>query len=954
MTNMIQTMKRILYSLCLLWLLATTASAYDFMKDGIYYNILSDSELTCEVTYRDNYYYSGSIVIPASVEYDGNTYSVTSIGYEAFFYCDALTSIDIPNSVTSIGMGAFRWCGGFTSISIPNSVTSIGHSAFEDCDLTDLRIEDGNTSLTFGGGVFDDTPLSTVYIGRNWDCYSDPVPVPDPPFSGERNISFTLSDFVTRIGDYAFSGCRGLTSINIPSSVTSIGNSAFYNCSALTSINIPNSVTSIGSSAFYNCDALTSINIPSSVTSIGNSAFYNCSALTSINIPNSVTSIGSSAFYNCDALTSINIPNSVTSIGDGAFYDCDGLTTIDIPNSVTSIGSDAFYGCDGLTSVNIPNSVTSIGDGAFYDCYKLTSINIPNSVTSIGDEAFYGCYRLTAINIPNSVTSIGSGAFYNCSALTSINIPNSVTSIGDEAFYDCTGLYSVTIGTGVLSIGTDAFSYDYYGPTYAIDIEKVIWLPNTPPSGYKNIEGTYNYVSNDAYSGLQNVTVYPYLSSLFEVGGIKYVPISPSERTCAAIDCAYDGTKEIRIGKTVNYQGIELSLLDIRPALCYGNDSIETLHIEGYAGSIVEETFYDCTNLKTATLKDVTDIGSSAFYNCRNLETATLTDVTGIGEEAFYNCKKLSGIALPNTVTSLGASCFEGCAALGYAEIGSGIRELPDACFSGCADLTDMVIPATVERIADGVFRGCTSLAYVTLCDRDSTLALGSNGSEPLFADCPLNTVYIGGDITYPTSSSKGYSPFYRNTSLETVQITDKETEISVNEFYGCTNLKNVTLGNGIEQIGNYAFSGCASLDNFTFGTNMKSIGEEAFSDCTAMTSLTSHTMVPPVCGTQALDDINKWNCKLFVPDEAIPNYQQADQWKEFFFLESVGMDEHWADTAADELSRILEGPVQVYSLSGALLKQMENAASVSEALSGLERGIYILQGNGLSRKVTL
>ena len=330
-----------------------------------------------------------------------------------------------------------------------------------------------------------------------------------------------------------------------------------------------------------------------------------------------------------------------------------------------------------------------------------------------------------------------------------------------------------------------------------------------------------------------------------------------------------------------------------------------------------------------------------------------MTDVTVRGEDAFYDCEKLSGIALPNTVTSLGASCFSGCAALGYAEIGSGIGELPDACFSGCAALTNMVIPATVERIADNVFRGCTSLAYVTVSDRETELALGSNGSEPLFADCPLNTVYIGGNITYSTESSQGYSPFYRNTSLETVQITDKETEISENEFYGCTNLKTVTLGNGIEQIGNYAFSGCASLDNFTFGANMKSIGEEAFSDCTAMTSLVSHTVVPPVCGTQALDDINKWTCKLFVPEEALASYQQADQWKEFFFLQPVGMDEHGADTAADELSRILEGPVQVYNLSGTLLRQMERAASVSEALSGLERGIYILQGNGLSRKVT-
>ena len=863
MTNMIQTMKRIFYSLCLLWLLATTASAYDFMKDGIYYNILSDSELTCEVTSGDNNYHSGSIVIPTSVEYNGNIYSVTKIGSIAFYNWYALTSINIPNSVTSIGYQAFYSCDGLTSINIPNSVTNIGEQAFYSCEaLTSLRIEDGSTTLTFASDAFYNTHLSTVHIGRNWDCSSSNFS--DYPFYGNSSISsVTLSDFVTRIGNHAF---------------------------------------------------------------------YGCTALTSINIPYSVTEIGSYAFSNCTALTSINIPNSVTSIGDEVFYDCDALTDLHIEDGNTSLtfGSDVFY--------STPLSTVYIGRN--WDC----------SGSYLSDYPFYGNSSISSVTLSDFVTSIGYNAFSNCYALTSINIPNSVTSIGDEAFYDCTGLHSVTIGTGVLSIGTNAFSYSYSN----YNIRKVIWLPNTPPSGYKNIEGTYNYVSNDSYSGLQNITVYPYLSSLFIADGIKYVPISPSERTCAAIDCAYDGTKEIRLGKTVNYQGIELNLLDIRPALCYGNDSIETLHIEGYAGSIVEEAFYNCRNLETATLKDVTDIGSSAFYNCRNLETATLTDVTGIGEEAFYNCRKLSGIALPNTVTSLGASCFAGCAALGYAEIGTGIRELPDGCFSGCTALTDMVIPATVERIADNVFRGCTSLAYVTLCDRETELALGSNGSEPLFADCPLNTVYIGGDITYPTSSSKGYSPFYRNTSLETVQITDKETEISVNEFYGCTNLRNVTLGNGIEQIGNYAFSGCASLDNFTFGTNMKSIGEEAFSDCTAMTSLTSHTMVPPVCGTQALDDINKWNCKLFVPDEAIPNYQQADQWKEFFFLESVGMDEHRADTTADELSRILEGPVQVYSLSGTLLKQMENAASVSEALSGLERGIYILQGNGLSCKVRL
>ena len=868
MANMIQTMKRFLYSLCLLWLFATTASAYDFTKDSIYYNILSDSELTCEVTSGSNDY-SGSIVIPATVEYNGNTYSVTSIGDKAFYNCYRLTSINIPNSVTSIGMGAFRWCGGLTSINIPNSVTNIG--------------------------------------------------------------------------DQAFYGCDKLTSIDIPNSVTSIGSKAFYDCTGLHSITIGTGVLSIGTDAYYYNAIEKVIWLPNTPPQGYEEIYgtYNYASNDSYsNLQNVTVYPYLSSLFEVDGIKYVPISPSeqtcaaidcayngtkdirlgktvhyqgselsLIDIGPALCYDNDSIEVLHIESYAGSISSSAFSYCNNLETATLKD-VTGIGDEAFYGCDGLTTIDIPNSVTSIGDEAFYGCDGLTTIDIPNSVTSIGSSTFYDCDALTSVNIGNSVTNIGEQAFYNCTGLHSVTIGTGVLSIGTDAFSDNYYGNIDNIDIKKVIWLPNTPPEGTKEIDGAYNYVSNDAYSGLSNETVYPYLSSLFEVDGIKYVPISPSERTCAAIDCAYDGTKEIRIGKTVNYQGIELNLLDIRPALCYDNDSIETLHIEGYAGNI--------------------------------------------GDYAFYDCEKLSGIALPNTVASLGASCFEGCAALGYAEIGSGIGELPDACFSGCAALTDIEIPATVERIADDVFQGCTSLAYVTLCDRETELALGSNDDEPLFADCPLNTVYIGGDITYPTSSSKGYSPFYRNTSLETVQITDKETEISENEFYGCTNLKNVTLGNGIEQIGNYAFSGCASLDNFTFGTNLKSIGEEAFSDCTAMTSLTSHTVVPPVCGTQALDDINKWNCKLFVPDEAIPNYQQADQWKEFFFLESVGMDEHWADTAADELSRILEGPVQVYSLSGTLLRQMEKAASVSEALSGLERGVYILQGNGLSRKVTL
>ena len=410
---------------------------------------------------------------------------VTSIGYQAFYYCSGLTSVTIPNSVTSIGDGAFYGCSGLTSVTIPDSVTSIGKYAFSACSgLTSVTIPDSVTSI--GERAFlNCSGLTNVIIGNSVTSIGDSafmvcsgieslvVTKGNKKYHSANNCiietgtrklivgcktSIIPSDgSVTSIGSSAFRGCSSLTSVTIPDSVTSIGSSAFRDCSGLTSVIIGNSVTSIDDSAFIGCSGLTSVTIPDSVTSIGDSAFMDCSGLTSVIIGNSVTSIGNSAFIGCSGLTSITIPNSVTSIGDGAFGDCSGLTSVTIPNSVTSIGNYVFYGCSGLTSVTIPNSVTSIGSYAFRGCSGLTSVTISDSVTYIGYYAFSGCRGLTSVTIGNSVTSIGDGAFYGCSGLTSVTIPDSVTSIGKYAFSACSGLTSVTIGNGVTSIGDYAF-----------------------------------------------------------------------------------------------------------------------------------------------------------------------------------------------------------------------------------------------------------------------------------------------------------------------------------------------------------------------------------------------------------------------------------------------------------------------------------------------------------------
>ena len=167
--------------------------------------------------------------------------SVTSIGSNAFGYCSSLTRITIPNSVTSIGDDAFRGCNSLTSITIPSNVTSIGSNAFGYCSsLRSISVESGNT----------------VYDSRN-NCNAIIETATNKLISGCQNTIIPSS--VTSIGEYAFSGCIALTSINIPSGVTSIGSWTFQGCRGLTSVTIPSSVTNIGNSVFYGCSGLTSI-----------------------------------------------------------------------------------------------------------------------------------------------------------------------------------------------------------------------------------------------------------------------------------------------------------------------------------------------------------------------------------------------------------------------------------------------------------------------------------------------------------------------------------------------------------------------------------------------------------------------------------------------------------------------------------------------------------------------
>ena len=375
-------MKKFLLFIILVMTFPMTMKAVQVVIDGIKYVVVTNEKKATVIP--NSPVYTGDIVIPESIEFEGVTCYVKSIAKEAFCNCSSLTSITIPNSVTSIG-----------------------ENAFKNCSLRKVIVSDIAAWCNISFGNYLSNPL---YYAHH--LYSD---------ENTEITNLIIPEGVTSIMEYCFAYCSSLSSINIPNSVTSIGGGAFRDCSSLTSITIPNSVTSIEQNTFYGCTSLTSIDIPNSVTSIGGGAFRDCSSLTSITIPNSVTSIEQNTFYGCTSLTSVNIPNSVTSIGDFAFFLC-GFTSIDIPNSVTSISS-SFQACRNLKSIKIPNSVKSLGN-AFYNCTGLESVEIGDGVPEISNYTFFFCNSLRNVTLGKNVSKILYNNFVNCVDLEVVTCKN--------------------------------------------------------------------------------------------------------------------------------------------------------------------------------------------------------------------------------------------------------------------------------------------------------------------------------------------------------------------------------------------------------------------------------------------------------------------------------------------------------------------------------------------------
>ena len=692
-----------------------------------------------------------------------------------------LETVYLPFSINKLGQQAFCDCINLSSIYIPQNVTSIGMWALNNC-----------------------MGLQTILV------HSD-----NPTYDSRDNCNAIIETATNTL----IVGCLHTT---IPESVTTIGNQAFMGCSGLTSVTIPNSVTSIGSYAFAGCSSLTSLVIPPSVSFIGNTVFSGCE-LKTIKVEE-----GNAVFdsrNNCNAIIKTESNTLIV-----------GCKYTKIPETVTSIGFEAFIHCRGLTSIMIPNSVTSIEGNAFYSCSDLQSISIPNSVTSIGNDAFTNCRSLSSVKLPANLATIDNSVFAFCDGLSFIAIPETVTSIGKEAFLYCSSLTNVscyavnppTANTNTFT-GTSIENVTLHVPATSVDAYKAA----EPWSHFKEIKAIQPLVDStdpieipltfEAVDGTVTVNIMNYYCSLmptiqYSIDGGPWTDFTLSNNDCHG---SSRFSNQLPAGKVVSIRSNEWhggywddgDRFDIDcDADCYVYGNVMSLcKGENYA------TDYENSGDLAGLFKYNTHIRNHPTKNLV-LPSTTLSRVCYA--RMFAGCTGLTRAPeLP--ATTLAEYCYAGM-------------------FEGCTGLTKAPeLPAT--KLEKGcyisMFLGCKNLKYIK-CLANENIIKGNDEAIDEVIGKGLSLWNLGEDDNSTVTSWLkdaginviGTKTFVVNESLTvtgddpltaTVENWGERSVSGIPEGWALGNLKGETEPITIGKSGKASYCGDQSLD-FSFSDEVK------------------------------------------------------------------------------------------------------------------------------------
>ena len=882
---------------------ATTASAYDFYVNGIYYNQYTLSSV--EVTYKNTAYnsYSGYISIPSSINVNGKTYAVIRIGDYAFKNCTGVTGVSLPSSISSIGTDGFAGSG-LVNANFPNSLTEVGASAFMDCKSL--------KNVTFGTGLTEISPFMFIR------CTAlEYIAIPNS---------------ITRIRYDAFQDCSSLKTVSIGTGITAIEHHAFAQCSALKWVTcLAPTPPSVTSTTFLDSNQS---NVGLYVTYLSINAYKNANYWKDFKYVTSAYDFYSNGIYysirssNTVAVTYrdgdkdnytgyVTIPSTVTSsgktytvttIGYTAFQgSSDGghVTGVSIPNTVTTIEHDAFWLQKKMTSVNIPSSVTTIDNYAFCWCSSLTSITIPNSVTTLGKDAFAQCKKLTSVTLGSGITKIDDETFCQCEQLTSISIPGNIKSIGYRAFEDCKALGSVTIGAGVTSIGSNAFNN--------CPALTAITCWNTTPPSITSSSFTSSQYSNatlrvpvkfkSAYQSAtnwKNFTKYSTLTYDMYTSSNIYFAMT-SNNTCevtyrTAEYNSYSGA--VAIPTPLTFIGTTYSVTAIGEFAFKNSESLTSVSIPSSVTYIGNWAFDNCYGLTSITIPNsVTSVGLSTFLDCKALQNVAIgSGLKKLSDYMFCRCINLTEISIPDNITELGTSVFENDTKLKKVTLGTGMKTIGNKCFAGCSVLKTVVSkatnPPTLSSTAFDSGTYSSGVLYVPYLSQSSYKAAnywknfssvstvydfvvngiyynktGSNTAQVTFKD--ENYDSYSGSVSIPSSVSYGGTSYsvtaigqqaFRGTSstshLTAVTIPNSVKTINDLAFWMQYNLGNVTIPSSVTTIGNYAFCWCSNMTSVTIPNSVTSLGGSAFAQCKKLTSVTIGT------GLTKLEDETFYLCE--------------------------------------------------------------------------------------------
>ena len=852
--------------------------------------------------------------------------SVKKIGNFAFAGCESLETINFGAGVDEIGEKAFYLCVSLGEVYIPENVKTIKNNAFSQAGMTKLTVAGATAIYDYAFEQCESLTEvvlgdSIINIGRGVLYFCNSLEKLTAPFLGltvsdkagaylgylfgansaEENAirvpktlsSLTLTSAKT-IGTRAVYNCEGLQTVSLPSSVTAIGEYAFSGCKALSSLTVPfigatrsatenaaltyfftspsggysipdtlksvaiTDATKIAANAFNNCRKIESVSLSGELTAIGENAFAHCESLSKITIPEGIRSIGQYAFRGCRKLTSVTIPDSVTVIGVYAFYECYSLRTVNLGSGIKKINNYTFYQCS-IENLTLPKQIEEIGDYAFSKCSSLKSLTLNSGLRTIGAYAFSECYSLAEITVPSTVTALGSYAFSQCRALESATLGSGIVTVEEYTFVSCSKLSNVTLGSNVKTISSGAF--EFCGFLKTISIPASVTAIESEAFGYCGITSieipdTVLIVGERAFHDCDDLVEAKVGKGIESFGaGLFYGCTSLESLTVPFVGATYTENNTALLGFFFDYSQ---SSSNSDNSQVPGNLKHVTVTKQSY---ICPSMFASCIGIVSVNFENLTSIGSGAFYGCQSLESFAVPEtVTALPDYVFYNCRGLKSISFTSTLTDIGEYVFDNCNSLTAVHItdlkawcavnfsyGSNPLRYAKNLYLNGNLVTDLVIPEGVEEIKSMAFHGGECFLSITI--PSSVTIIGKSA----FADCTkiesLEIPFIGersdgtgGNYVSFIFSLKDYYEESLLQNLKTLKITGS-TDIPSSAFKGCPNLESVAITGGVKSIADYAFNKCTALKSLSLSESVEYIGEAAFGGCSKLERIELNTV---------------------------------------------------------------------------------------------------------------